>query len=135
MPLAGSRFDSRDDVEAMIAGFHAAHERVFAVSEPGQGIECIYWKARAIARLPKPSLARHRPSSTDAGPVAVRDAWFGGDDPEPTPRHDGPSLREGTVLRGPCVIQEPTTTIVVFPGWGARVLASGDYMLTREVKG
>ena len=133
VPLSGSRFDSRADVEAMIEGFHAAHERVFAVSEPGQGLECIYWKARAIARLPKPGLERQQPKGTGMGPISTQDAWFGSDTPQPTPRHDGPTLGAGTLLRGPCVIQEPTTTVVVFPGWAVTVLANGDYMMVREV--
>ncbi|MDE1173610.1 MAG: hydantoinase/oxoprolinase family protein [Parvibaculaceae bacterium] len=132
VPLRGSRFTSRDDVEAMIEGFHAAHERVFAVSEPGQGLECIYWKARAIARLPKPSLLRQSSAAAGAEPLSVTDAWFGSDTPEKTPRYDGPSLAEGMVLKGPCVIQEPTTTVVVFPGWNALVLHNGDYMMTKE---
>ena len=135
VPLRSGRFESRADVEAMIEGFHAAHERVFAVSEPGQGLECIYWKARAIARLPKPSLQRLRPPPAEATPPVIRDAWFGDDQPEPTPRHDGAGLRDGDELPGPCVIQEPTTTVVVFPGWVARVLPNGDYMMTKEAAG
>jgi N-methylhydantoinase A len=133
VPLAKSRFDTCEDVEAMIQGFHAAHERVFAVSEPGQGLECIYWKARAIARLPKPKLERQKPAQTVDVPLAARDAWFGQDTPQSTARHDGPTLVAGTVLHGPCVIQEPTTTIVVFPGWIATVLPSGDYMMAKKV--
>jgi N-methylhydantoinase A len=135
VPLRGARFETPDDVQAMIEGFHLAHERVFAVSEPGQGLECIYWKARAIARLPKPKLQRQQrdAAKTGAVPLVVKDAWFGADTPEKTARHDGPSLAEGTVVKGPCVIQEPTTTIVVFPGWSARVLPNGDYMMQKEV--
>lgn len=132
VPLRGPRFASRADVEAMIEGFHAAHERVFAVSEPGQGLECICWKARAIARLPRPSLERGRQAATSARPLAVSESWFGGDAPEQTARYDGPNLPAGTVLQGPCVILEPTTTIVVFPGWNAQVLPNGDYMMTKE---
>ncbi|KQU85855.1 hypothetical protein ASD12_31115 [Mesorhizobium sp. Root102] len=132
VPLRGSCFNSRDDVEAMIEGFHAAHERVFAVSEPGQSVECIYWKARAIARLPKPTLKRQRTAAIGAEPLSVGDAWFGGDVPEQTARYDGPSLSGGASVKGPCVIQEPTTTIVVFPGWKASVLQNGDYLMTKE---
>ncbi len=133
VPLPRHRFDSDDDVRALVAGFHAAHERVFAVSEPGQQVECIYWKARATARLPKPLRQVAAPVDGLAPvPVATRDAWFGGATPELTPRYDGPGLSAGSLLAGPCVIQEPTTTIVVFPNWDARVTAEGDYMMTRR---
>lgn len=132
VPLRASKFNDARDVQAMIEDFHIVHERVFAVSEPEQGIECIYWKARAAAHLPKPIL---RPQTNKTGsdpvPVAVRDAWFGSDTPAKTARYDGPTLSEGMVLKGPCVIQEPTTTIVVFPGWVVQVLHNGDYMMKR----
>jgi N-methylhydantoinase A len=133
VPLRGSKFNDAQDVQAMIGDFHVAHERVFAVSEPGQGIECIYWKARAAAHLPRPLLAT---KASDAGnepvPMAVNDAWFGSETPIQTARYDGRTLSAGTVLKGPCVIQEPTTTIVVLPGWSALVRNNGDYMMTRE---
>ncbi|MDR5651461.1 hydantoinase/oxoprolinase family protein [Ruixingdingia sedimenti] len=132
VPLRGAAFAGREDVEAMIAGFHAAHERVFAVSEPGQGVECIGWKARAIARLPRPRLERGAQTAASAEPLAVGQSWFGGDSPEPTARYDGANLPAGTILQGPCIILEPTTTIVVFPGWTATVLPNGDYMMAKE---
>ena len=130
--LPGVQFEGAADVQAMVAGFHLAHERVFAVSEPGQHVECIYWKARATARLPKPARATAAVTGVPPAPVVIRDAWFGGEAPQATPRYDGPALGAGDTLAGPCVIQEPTTTVVVFPGWTARVLSSGDYMLQRE---
>ena len=132
VPLSGSHFKDVSDVQAMIETFHGVHERVFAVSEPGQGIECIYWKARAIAHLPKPTLSDKTDGFADKGaPTAVANAWFGSDDPLPTPRYLAASLDAGMVLTGPCVIQEPTTTIVVLPEWEAEVLDNGDYMMKR----
>lgn len=133
VPLRRSRFESADDVQEMINEFHAAHLRVFAVSEPGQGVECIYWKARAIAHLPRPNLRLEtKNKGGDVVAVAVRDAWFGTDTPEKTPRYDGPSLSEGMSFEGPCVIQEPTTTVVVFPGWSAQVTRNGDYLMKKK---
>lgn len=133
VPLRKSRFENANDVQAMIDEFHVAHERVFAVSEPGQGVECIYWKARAIAHLPKPNLRLETGTiEGDPVPVTARDAWFGTDTPEKTPRYNGPSLSKGVTLQGPCVIQEPTTTVVVLPGWTIQVMRNGDYMMMKK---
>jgi N-methylhydantoinase A len=133
VPLAGSRFAGEADVRAMIEAFHVVHERVFAVSEPDQGIECIYWKARATARLPKPNLRQREATKTGSdAAMATHDAWFGGTKPVATPRFHGPSLAPGAIIEGPGIIQEPTTTIVVFPEWTARVLDTGDYLMTRR---
>lgn len=43
----------------------------------------------------------------------------------------GIDLRPGHEVRGPAIIEESFTTIVVYPGWKARVDDAGDYELTR----
>src|SRR5262249_17550344 len=50
------RLESDEDVDAVEDAFHATHERIFAVREPGQYLECLLWKARATAVLDKPAL-------------------------------------------------------------------------------
>ena len=44
----------------------------------------------------------------------------------------GSGLRPGHVVTGPAIIEESFTTIVVYPGWRARVDDAGDYELTRS---
>jgi N-methylhydantoinase A len=130
VPLRGGRFASRDDVERMIEDFHRVHDRVFAVSEPGQYVECIYWKGRATARLPKPALARLAGSAeTPPRPTAVRPAWFGEHGRLDTPQYRAEAFAPGHEVRGPAIIGEPTTTVVVYPGWRATITPTGDYLL------
>jgi len=132
VPLASGRFTGPADVERMIEDFHRVHERVFAVSEPGQYIECIYWKGRATARLPKPALARidGQAAAERSAPVSHRSAWFGEDGPLETPQFRAGDFAPGHDIPGPALIQEPTTTVVVYPGWTATVTPTGDYLLT-----
>jgi N-methylhydantoinase A len=130
VPLRSGRFGGAPDVQQMVEDFHRVHERVFAVAEPGQHIECIYWKGRATARLPKPSLPV-LDGRADAPPIAsgVGPAWFGGVGAVATPRLRGDAFVPGHELAGPAIIHEPTTTIVVYPGWTATVTETGDYLL------
>ncbi len=134
VPLDTAEFDGVEAVEAMVDAFHAAHERVFAVSESGQHIECIYWKGRATALLDRPDLAVGRARSDDQAPVAAstRPAWFGRSGSSDTPHFRGAALAVGDRVRGPAIVEEPTTTVVVYPGWAAAVTDTGDYLLTRE---
>lgn len=44
----------------------------------------------------------------------------------------GPSLVPGARVNGPAIIEEVFTTIVVYPGWQARVDDAGDYVLVRQ---
>jgi N-methylhydantoinase A len=136
VPLTASRFAGPEDVQRMTAAFHAVHERVFAVSEPGQQIECIYWKGRATALLERPSRACPAPAEGPLpAPRSDAGAFFGDDEPRPTPRHHGEDLAPGHALRGPAIVEEDTTTVVVYPGWSLLVDPDGNYELTREGSG
>jgi N-methylhydantoinase A len=130
VPLRAGAFATAADVELMVEDFHRVHERVFAVSEPGQYIECIYWKGRATARLPKPDLPQlGGAASGPPDPTAMRSAWFGEQGPLETAYYRAGALAPGHVITGPAIIGEPTTTVVVYPGWLATVTESGDYLL------
>jgi N-methylhydantoinase A len=124
------RLLSADDVRAVEEAFHSTHERIFAVREPGQYLECLLWKARATAELEKPAL---RPRGVRPAPAAgverTSAAYFKELGVGPVPRYDGATLLPGTTIAGPAVIHEPTTTIVVYPGSAAAVTELGNYML------
>ncbi len=42
----------------------------------------------------------------------------------------GRKLEAGASIAGPAIIEEPTTTIVVYPGLSAQLSAAGNYILT-----
>ena len=47
------------------------------------------------------------------------------------PVYLGGELVPGNKVAGPAIIEESFTTIVVYPGWQARVDDAGDYELVR----
>ena len=47
-----------------------------------------------------------------------------------TPVYDGPTLGAGQAILGPAIVEEPFTTIVVYPGQRATVDAFGNYVVT-----
>ena len=51
-----------------------------------------------------------------------------------TPVYDGARLGAGAVVNGPAIIEEVTTTIVIEPGWTAKLDASGSYVITHKRK-
>jgi N-methylhydantoinase A len=123
------RLETEDDVRAVEEAFHATHERIFAVREPGQYLECLLWKARATAILEKPVL-RPREAEAAAGEAETSaDAYFKEIGLGPVPRYDGNALPAGTRIEGPGVIREPTTTVVVYPGSTAVVTRLGNYLI------
>jgi N-methylhydantoinase A len=124
------RLGGDDDVRAVEEAFHKTHERVFAVREHGQYLECLLWKARATAVLRKPQL-RPRAAPPDAvlEPGEWVDAYFSETGLAPVPRYDGAALPDGARIEGPAIIREPTTTVVVYPGAAATMTPLGNYLL------
>jgi N-methylhydantoinase A len=129
VPLPVARFADGRDVTALEDAFHDVHERVFAVREEGQYVECLVWRCRATAVLAKPALAPGRGARPDASPSETRVAVFADGGAVETPRFDGSALPPGTEIAGPAIVREPTTTVVVPPGARVTVTPLGNYLL------
>jgi N-methylhydantoinase A len=133
MPLPIRRIGGEQDRAALFEAFHVAHERVFAIRDPGSVIEFITWKARLWVDLGirpdgEPVIRRKAVPKN----AVSRPCYFGGSEPTMTRIYNGLDLNAGDALVGPCIIEEPTTTIVVFPGMAAKVSAAGNYLLSFE---
>lgn len=131
VPLRGARFGSTADVEALVADFHDEHERVFAVRDPDNPIECIHWRARLTATLPRGVQARDaRARGVPLAPHGTRRASFGVLAAEECEAavHYGEELVPGDRIAGPAIIEEPTTTLVIYPGTSALVTGYGNYL-------
>jgi N-methylhydantoinase A len=130
VPLPKGRFDGPDDVHRMVDAFHAEHERVFAVKEPNQQIECVYWRGRLTAALKRPSAGRQeKPIGGRPTARSSCEACFSGVGRVLTTRYLGENLHPGTIIEGPAIIDEPTTTVVVYPNASATVTPQHDYLL------
>ena len=47
------------------------------------------------------------------------------------PVYDGRHIKVGQSITGPAIIEEPTTTIVVFPDWKIELKPASYYFMTR----
>lgn len=80
---------------------------------------------------PSPAVASgFAESAVPARPARTRRANLGQGFRE-TAVYRGADLGSGHEVAGPAIIEESFTTIVVYPGWKARVDIAGDYELTR----
>jgi N-methylhydantoinase A len=112
---------------ALLERFAADHERQYGFSLPGEAVELINLRVTAMrANLPVPLVADPH---EDFEPER-RDVWFEPDAPVDCPIHRRVSLRPGTELEGPAVIEEPDSTTLVFPGDRLLVGESGVLVLT-----
>lgn len=130
VPVRGNRIRDDEDLARLVEDFHQVHERTFGIEEPGRAIECVYWRAKAVGLLAKPRI--HEVPAGGRDPAAAlrgaRKAYFrelGG--MVETPVYLGDALRAGNSIEAPAIIEEATTTVVVFPGSEVRVTELGSY--------
>jgi N-methylhydantoinase A len=114
VPLAVPRFAGADDLARLVADFHAAHRRIFAVDDPRSAVELLTWRARVRCRL-------HRAPAgaslhVEAAPATRRGIYLPGTGwTEATVRRFA-SLTPDETLAGPAIVQSPYTTIVIPDG-------------------
>lgn len=130
-PIGTSRFNSQQDLDSFVEAFHQVHERVFAVRDEGSPVEVVTWKVRLVVQISEPPvIAGAIDSTTEAGkPTVSRQCYFGDATPVTTPIYKASDIEPGNRISGPAIIEEPTTTLVVYPGMSATVSAAGNYRL------
>ncbi len=116
------------DIGGIVSTFHDTHQRLYSVTEPNSEVECINWKVRITAPLPSPA-ATTIETQLDEGQRRSTSAYFGGSGRQDAAVYFGAQLAPGAVVDGPAIIEEPTTTIVVYPGHAATLTSHGHYLL------
>jgi N-methylhydantoinase A len=123
VPIANGRL-SPADIPGLQASFDREYERMYKRLNPDVDVEALNW--RVIVAGPRPVIttqhADDQLTPTQALPRGERPAYF----PETSgyincPVYDRYQLTPGAVLRGPAIIEERESTVVVGPGAGVEV--------------
>ena len=129
-PLPVDRFFGDDDLAAYVGAFHDVHERVFAVRDPNSPIETVSWKARLKVALSEPPVPAPPVEFTEVKHSATsRPCFFGGKTPLEVPIYKPGDLLRGSRIQGPAIIEESTTTLVVYPDMAVSISGNGNYLL------
>lgn len=122
------------DVAELVARFHDAHERnyTYRLAAP---VELVNFHLIATLPVTKPALAeRHAGSAVDAI-LRTRQVDFDAEGIHESTIVDGQQLQVGAAVVGPAIVQEPSVTLVVPPGWHVATDRLGNYHLTRTEGG
>ncbi|TGD41567.1 5-oxoprolinase [Pseudotabrizicola sediminis] len=115
------------EAAGMQAAFEAAHRARFGFASPERAVLFEMLAVEAIgdgAALP----ASAAPQGL-SGPISTEWVWVG--DWTEVPLYDRAQLPEATQITGPAILREATGTVVVEPGWQARVDGAGNLILER----
>jgi N-methylhydantoinase A len=120
------------DVPAVVAAFHAVHERVYGYARARQPVEFVNFRAVHTFPLPRPAVrpAARATGALEDAQVAERPAYFGRF--VPTAIYERARLPLGARLAGPAIVEQTDTTTVIPPGVTARVDPVGNLRLRRD---
>jgi len=113
-----------------VAAFHRLHQTLYGHADSRRVVEFVNLRTVHVHRLPSPPAAQRRATGAAVAPASSRKAFF----PSlgkyvDTPVHARASLPPGSALRGPSIIEQADTTLVIYPGQAAKVLADGSIVL------
>ena len=116
VPVAGKGTIRKADLAQLVDQFHARHDALYGYSMKGTPVELINLRVTGRGLTPKPKFERSSPArfKVEKARIGRRKAWFDGAFRE-VPVYDGLVLQNGHTIRGPAIISQPTTTIVVPP--------------------
>ncbi|MFO0913851.1 MAG: hydantoinase B/oxoprolinase family protein [Pirellulales bacterium] len=110
--------------------FAQAYQQLYGYRETARSLELVALRVTGVGRRPSPELASSSGSRSDGDP------WTDGhellaDHRRWKVRHwQRTAIAPGTIVTGPAVICEATSTTVVDPGWQAELLPGGELLLT-----
>lgn len=113
---------SESDLEDIENRFHNKHKKLFTYSEPETEVEILNARIAAIGEVPIVEMREEEEKgpNPDQAYKNTRDVYFE-DGMMETPVYNRNKLRNGNIVESPAVIEESTTTIIVPPGWQAKV--------------
>lgn len=104
----------------LIAGFHAQHEREYNFRREDAPVSIFRVGVKATGVVPKVELPSYEVRHNTPKPVGSRDVWFKGK-PVSSDIYNRTDLTAGAEFRGPAIVEQVDSTVVVPPGSVANV--------------
>lgn len=121
-------------IDKIKEAFHRRHEELYTYSERHNTIELVNIESTLHGKVEKPGLPRLGKGTAVAKAMkGHRKAIFEmSGQSQKTPVYDGSLLGAGAEIKGPAIIEEETTTIVIEPGWTASLDKTGSYVISSK---
>jgi len=123
-----------EDVAETVQRFHALHQKVYAYGSAGEAVEFVNLRLAAYGRMPQHqwAVSREQWAVTARQPLvaAHRPVYFPGQGFVQTAIYRRETLPPGTLVEGPCLVEEIASTTVIPPGARGEVDGYGNIIVT-----
>jgi N-methylhydantoinase A len=120
-------------LDAMAERFHAQHFTTYDYNAPDEPIQLVNLRVSAIGKFGADFIASRASGGNGTGTVAPRsqrEVYFKESGRVSCPVYDRGDLNTGVEIKGPAVIQESSSTVVIYPGQSARATEFGTIEIT-----
>jgi N-methylhydantoinase A len=130
LPFTSASFTT-DTARALWAAFDRAHEDRFGFAIPGEFVELVNFSVTGVQELMKPGLPELQVAQDEPVPVSIRSVMYD------QGRHDTPVYRREMfnahqIVRGPAVIEEAVSAVVLRPDQTLSVDGVGNMLIERN---
>ena len=107
------------DLDGAATAFGNLYEQLYGIRQ-ADPVEFVNYRVRVTGPVPKPDWSTNETATAPPEPHTTRPAWFNGA-MQDTPVYRRATLLPGHTIPAPAIIEEPSSTVVIPPGWEASV--------------
>lgn len=134
VPVAGGAVDAAA-IGAIAEAFHARHAQTYGHDNRSEPVQFVSLRLAAIGIIP-PLTVRQQPAAAETPSAKpAREVWFRSTGTIAAEVHDRARMAAGAVVQGPAVVESLESTILVPPGWQARMDGDGFILMARTKQG
>ena len=121
-------------LESAVDAFHRAHAQRYGYAMPAEAVEAVTLRIRAATPGSGVSAPRRPFSTADASAARLdeRVVWFDTHGPMAAACYQREQLEPGNVIAGPSLVLQYDSTILLAPGWTARVDPFGNLLCEKR---
>jgi len=114
---------------SVIDYYEELHRQQFGYTHDGREVEIVALRVEVVGKIepiefPKQPMTERFPNRSSFTKTWFEDRWF------ETDVFFGADLQPGDRLTGPAIVCEETSTIVIEPGYEAKILSRGEFLIT-----
>ena len=99
-----------------VSAYEAQHERLYGYRHEDRSLEIVAARVEVTGRMPSASISEGRPTKRVLEPAEFTTTYFDGDAIR-TAVYNRNQLFPGDTFTGPAIVCEPTSTVVIDPGF------------------
>lgn len=113
------------------SAYEVLHENRYGYRHRGRDLEIVAARVEVTGRIPAPADEAQSISQRHPEPIEHTEAWFDATKLSTSVFHRE-QLQPGDSFQGPAIVCEPTSTVVIEPGFSATIKSRGEIVITDE---